>query len=371
MKLISCFIENFGKYENARFDFDRGLTSYLMDNGEGKTTLAAFLRVMLYGMGTDRGDAYGMRSRYYPFQGGNYGGWLQIEWQDKIYKITRFFDKKSAAKDTLTVLDERGKETEDLGAIPGMTVFGLNEEAFLRTSYLTCEKLEIDLQNGIGERLCGLMADSSSVPLDKALSALAEYEKNYHSGRRKGGVFTGYIPETEEKIASLSAEIYAVESLEKQLLSAREAYRAQYEKEQKLSVEIEKMQEAGTYASRWEHYQSLCVAAEEADRKKKALEARYPSGFPTEEEVRSLKENLRAARDAQAQLQHRNFAGQEELLRKEKQFETGVPSRERIERIEDLVDEYLAQSAQAAYPPTPPETPKVAPQKNRGGLLYA
>ena len=96
MKLISCFIENFGKYENARFDFDRGLTSYLMDNGEGKTTLAAFLRVMLYGMGTDRGDSYGIRSRYYPFQGGNYGGWLKIEWQGKVYKIIRCFDKKSA-----------------------------------------------------------------------------------------------------------------------------------------------------------------------------------------------------------------------------------------------------------------------------------
>ena len=366
MKLISCYIENFGKYENARFDFDRGLTSYLMDNGEGKTTLATFLRVMLYGMGTDRGDAYGIRSRYYPFQGGNYGGWLQIEWQGKVYKIIRSFDKKSAPKDILIVRDEHEKECTELGMVPGLTVFGLNEEAFLRTSYLTCEKMDIDLQNGIGERLCGLVSDASTVPLDKALSALSDYEKNYHSGRRKGGVFTGYIPETEEKIASLQAEIYAVEGLEKQLLAAREEYRLQYDKEQKLLAEIEKMQAAGTYLSRWEHYQSLCVSAAEEGKKRQALETKYPSGFPTEEEVKQLKENLRSARDLQTRLQHRRFAGQDELLKKEAQFKNGVPTRERMERMEDLVDEYLSQSSQAAYAPAPVQN---APAKKRGGLL--
>lgn len=365
MRLVSCFIENFGKYQNTSFDFDQGLTSYMMDNGEGKTTLAAFLRVMLYGMGTDRKDVYGMRSRYYPFQGGNYGGWLQIEWQGNTYKIVRCFDKKSAPKDTLTVFDERGKECVALGAVPGQTVFGLTEEAFLRTSYVTYEKLDIDLQHGIGERLCGLVSDTSSVPLDKALSALEDYEKTYHSGRRKSGIFTGYIPETEEKIASLQAEIYASESRERELFSLREEYKTLYEKEGILSVEIEKMQEAGTRRTRWEYYNSLCQAAKEEGEKRLRIEARYSQGFPSFEEVKTVKENLRAAHDTETRLHSRGFFGQAELDKKEEQFCSGIPTPERLGRIEGLVEEYLSQENNSSAASVVQQKPK------KSGSLFA
>ena len=54
MRLISCRIDGFGKYQNAKWDFSEGLNVYRLPNGEGKTTLAAFLRAMLYGLPTDR-----------------------------------------------------------------------------------------------------------------------------------------------------------------------------------------------------------------------------------------------------------------------------------------------------------------------------
>ena len=49
MRLIDCYIENFGGLSQYRLDFQEGLTVVLEDNGFGKTTLAEFIRAMFYG----------------------------------------------------------------------------------------------------------------------------------------------------------------------------------------------------------------------------------------------------------------------------------------------------------------------------------
>lgn len=47
MKLIKCHIENFGKLSDFTYDFTDGCNTVCEENGWGKSTLAAFLRVML------------------------------------------------------------------------------------------------------------------------------------------------------------------------------------------------------------------------------------------------------------------------------------------------------------------------------------
>jgi len=81
MKLISCHIENFGCLRNYDMNFDEGLNIVLQDNGWGKTTLAAYLKAMLYGFDSKRSKdiAETERKRYFPWQGGQYGGSLDIE----------------------------------------------------------------------------------------------------------------------------------------------------------------------------------------------------------------------------------------------------------------------------------------------------
>ena len=46
MKLISCYIENFGAIAKKQIGFDERLTSVCEENGCGKTTLAAFLEAL-------------------------------------------------------------------------------------------------------------------------------------------------------------------------------------------------------------------------------------------------------------------------------------------------------------------------------------
>ena len=81
MKLIKCHIENFGKLSDFTYDFTDGCNTVCEENGWGKSTLAAFLRVMLFGFRNEgkRDPLENERKRYSPWQKGVYGGELQFE----------------------------------------------------------------------------------------------------------------------------------------------------------------------------------------------------------------------------------------------------------------------------------------------------
>ena len=105
MKLISCYIENFGTITKKEIRFEESITSICEENGFGKTTLASFLEAMFYGMNSDRTNnkEFGMRRHFNPFAGGKFGGNVVFSFGKDHYKIERYFDEKSDTKDSLTV----------------------------------------------------------------------------------------------------------------------------------------------------------------------------------------------------------------------------------------------------------------------------
>lgn len=118
MKLISCHIENFGKISGRDLSFGGGLTAFCEENGYGKTTLAAFLKAMFYGMEPSRRNGrFNDRTHYYPFDGGRFGGNVVFLCKGKEYRIERFFDETSDTRDELTVY--RDGRPCDLGGEPG------------------------------------------------------------------------------------------------------------------------------------------------------------------------------------------------------------------------------------------------------------
>ena len=50
MKLLRCFVENFGKLSKESIEFESGLCCIYKENGSGKTTLAVFIKAMLFGL---------------------------------------------------------------------------------------------------------------------------------------------------------------------------------------------------------------------------------------------------------------------------------------------------------------------------------
>ena len=75
MQLISYHIDNFGKISNENFNFQDGINPLIEKNGYGKSTIAAFIKAMLYGMESVKSNSkdFKERTHYAPFNGQSYG----------------------------------------------------------------------------------------------------------------------------------------------------------------------------------------------------------------------------------------------------------------------------------------------------------
>ena len=96
MKLISLHIDNFGQFNNFDYVFEDGINQIIEENGWGKSTLAAFIKVMFFGFDntSKRDDYVNEKRRFKPWQGGLYGGSLAFEIDNKQYTIYRTFEAK-------------------------------------------------------------------------------------------------------------------------------------------------------------------------------------------------------------------------------------------------------------------------------------
>ena len=87
MKLVSCHITNFGKLSNFDYDFSDELNIISKHNGWGKTTLADFIKAMLYSLPANRARSLkdNQRKKYKPWNGEVFGGNLVFEVNGKIF----------------------------------------------------------------------------------------------------------------------------------------------------------------------------------------------------------------------------------------------------------------------------------------------
>ena len=111
MRLLRCHIENFGKLSDRSLEFEPGLNRILAPNGFGKTTLAAFIKAMLFGLPrtSSRDLSANERKKYMPWQGGPFGGFLEFEHEGAQYRVTRFFGK------TAELFPQRAERPEETG----------------------------------------------------------------------------------------------------------------------------------------------------------------------------------------------------------------------------------------------------------------
>ena len=138
MRLLRCHIENFGVLSGFDYEFPEGLAVICRENGFGKSTLAAFLKAMFYGL--PRTGAHNVteneRRRFEPWQGGKFGGFLEFEYQGAAYRVTRYFGK-TAAKDTFSLRDlTRRTDETPFSSRLGEELFGLDAASFARSTYL-------------------------------------------------------------------------------------------------------------------------------------------------------------------------------------------------------------------------------------------
>lgn len=214
MKLIECYVENFGKISKQKFSFKDGLNCITADNGSGKTTLAAFIKVMLYGMSDTKKTSLeeNDRKHYLPWGGGVCGGSLTFSAGGKTYRVERSFAPK-AADDSYALYDTAtGRISTDFPEGLGEGLFGIDADGFERTVYLSERALTPKSDNkSISAKLSDLVGcDGDIGGMDDALKVLEEKRKFYY---KKGG--SGEIADTKAKIDAITRRLESLETVEK------------------------------------------------------------------------------------------------------------------------------------------------------------
>lgn len=217
MRLISCHIENFGKLNNYSLEFNRGTNVIFEDNGYGKSTLSVFLRVMLYGFDneTKKGELTRERTKYAPWQGGNYGGSVVLEIEDRRLLITRQFGKKES-DDFLEVRDvDTMLLAEGFDKNIGEQIFGIDSDSFKRSVMFSQNDCETSSTDGINAKLGNLTESTDDInnfekvdeSLHKYLNEMTDSRKTGQRYKLKENIFD---TETElRKRSLLEAEYHA------------------------------------------------------------------------------------------------------------------------------------------------------------------
>ncbi|MBO5884181.1 MAG: hypothetical protein J6Q51_00115 [Clostridia bacterium] len=205
MKLIKCYIENFGKLHNFEFNFSNGLNSIKEENGWGKTTFATFIKSMFYGLPstTKRNLDENERKKYSPWQGGAFGGNIEFEVNNKKYRVERFFGKNNS-EDTFDIIDlSTGKKSKDYSQNIGQELFDLDEDAFERSCFIPQKILNSNINESISNKLTNLIHGTiENYNYELAQENLDKKRSTLHN--KKG---SGQIQETESKIEDLISKI--------------------------------------------------------------------------------------------------------------------------------------------------------------------
>ena len=202
MKIIECYIENFGKISGKNFDFTSGFNTVIGENGYGKTTLSVFIKCMFYGMNDTKKLSLdeNERKKYLPWSGAAASGSLVFSTDKKRYRIERSFAPK-ASDDRFMLYDvELGRESTDYTSNLGEELFGVDAESFERTLFLSERNLSPKNDNkSISAKLSELVGcDGDISSMDGALKLLEDQRKAY---AKKGG--SGEIADLKYEISRL------------------------------------------------------------------------------------------------------------------------------------------------------------------------
>ena len=290
MNLLKCHIENFGKFSNFNYEFTNGLNVINQPNGYGKTTFASFIKAMFYGLESTakRTTALTDRKKYYPWQGGMYGGNIEFETKGKSYRIERFFGLKEQ-EDTFKIYDlSTNLESKDYTEKIGEEIFKINKEAYERSTYVPGQNIEIKMNDSLNAKLGNILEGENDVNTSEiAIKNLDEAMKTYKkTGER------GTINETKEKIFNLERRIEKGKSEEsaiderKRKLEETNTKIEQFEKIKKeLQNELSKGLEQESKIAKKQNYDLILKKYNENLKNEQELKEFFKGDIPTDEEL--------------------------------------------------------------------------------------
>ena len=304
MRLIACHIDNFGKLSNLNIKFNEGINIINESNGWGKSTLAAFLKGMFYGFDSKKeaGAPDKERKIYKPWQGGTYGGELDIEVGEKRYRISRTFGITEKGDEFhLYDLDTMLESNEFSSAI-GEEIFDLDRASFKRTVFVAQNDCVTDTTDSINAKLGNLAENTNDISnVETAIAQIKDMMNKLSPSR-----ITGSIKKRKNVITQLQQELVSFDAAEDAVAAINskiEEKQAQMKELSAIRQEYAKALQVASEDSRRielkKNYDALCVEVEEKSNTYSEFVSRFKDHVPSDSEI---SEQLQLAKAYEEQL---------------------------------------------------------------------
>ena len=215
MRLIKCYIDGFGKLKDMEYNFEEGLNCFVRKNGWGKSTFAAFIRIMFYGFeGESKRNLLENERKYYkPWTGDVYGGEIRFEAGGKIYNLQRTFGSKKSEDKSALYDGETNMQISDMSDNIGEEIFQLDAASFRRTVYIGQNECDTWTTDGINAKIGNIDSDISDINnYDKACAELKAVV-NTKSPTKK----TGELYKRKQELSVLKERVRRSENVERQI----------------------------------------------------------------------------------------------------------------------------------------------------------
>ena len=197
MRIKNLNIGAFGKLEGVNIGLDEKITVIYGRNEAGKSSIATFIKYMLYGFDSSKKAeiSENQKKKYMPWESGECSGEMTFSSQDgKLYTAMR----KTAARNQNTVFDENNMPVTSDNA--GDYFFGINENAYKKTAFIGQNEAMFTDDGELDSALKNMVFSADeSVDSQKALKKLEDIRKYYlgKAGR------SGQIYELEKELCEL------------------------------------------------------------------------------------------------------------------------------------------------------------------------
>lgn len=317
MKLLSCHVENFGKLSDFTINFAEGINVINESNAWGKSTLAAFLKAMFYGLdGKKDPKAFEKeRNLYRPWQGGSFGGELDFEVGGKKYRISRSFGRTEKTDEFHLYDLSTNLESNDYSAEIGAELFELDSASFKRSIFIAQNDCASETSDHINAKLGNLAENTNDINnFESASKQLKDILLQLTPDR-----VTGSIKKRKNYITQLTQEIRSFES-------ARSGYEGILLKKRAIDAQVEELlrirknyadalviaSEDSSKKELYKQYHALCQETQEKQEALLVFSKVFPKGLPEKHEFDTQMQTVRYVEELNTSMRHVELTAEEQ-----------------------------------------------------------
>ncbi len=189
----------FGALQNQELELEEGLNIVEAPNEGGKSTWAAFLRAMLYGIDTRERDKKGViaeKNRFQPWNGSMMEGYIDLTWQGRDITLRRSSRANAPFGRFQAVYTGTEEPVPDLtGETVGQTLTGVSRAAFERSAFIAQDAMAVTGADELERRVSALVSTGQEeISYSETERRLREWKNRRQSNQRNG-----LIPRLEEE----------------------------------------------------------------------------------------------------------------------------------------------------------------------------